>query len=167
VDGLEHCLFRVADGIHADQRLIDRIAERQIIVCPTLGILPGSVSAEMMARAPMGRALEAFAAVLDRMHHAGVRRVAGTDAGIFPGKPHDVQPYCIRALADAGLSNGEALGAATSVAANACSVADRKGVLTVGGDADIVAVGGNPLADLAALHDVRAVFRAGVRVSSS
>jgi imidazolonepropionase-like amidohydrolase len=50
------------------------------------------------------------------------------------------------------------------VAANACSLADRKGVLTVGRDADIVAVGGNPLADLATLHDVRAVFRAGVRV---
>jgi imidazolonepropionase-like amidohydrolase len=164
VDGIEHCLFRVADGIHADQRLIDRIAERQIAVCPTLGIRPGSVSAEMLARSPMGRVLEAFAAVLDRMHHAGVRLVAGTDAGIFPGKPHDVLPYCIRALADAGLSNAEALSAATSVAANACSVADRKGVLTVGRDADIVAVGGNPLADLAALHDVQAVFRAGVRV---
>ena len=43
-------------------------------------------------------------------------------------------------------------------------MADRKGTLAVGKDADILAVGGNPLADLRALRDVRAVFRAGVRV---
>jgi imidazolonepropionase-like amidohydrolase len=164
VDGLEHCLFRVAGGIDAQQSLIDRIAEQQIAVCPTLGIAPGAVSAAMLAGSPMTRVVEAFAVVLERMHRAGVRLVAGTDAGIFPGKPHDVLPYAVRAMADAGLRNAEALSAATSVAASACNIADRKGTLAVGRDADILAVEGNPMVNLAALHDVRAVFRAGARV---
>jgi imidazolonepropionase-like amidohydrolase len=56
-----------------------------------------------------------------------------------------------------------ALRAATSVAASVCNIADRKGMLAVGRDADILAVEGNPIVNLAALHDVRAVFRAGVR----
>jgi imidazolonepropionase-like amidohydrolase len=42
-------------------------------------------------------------------------------------------------------------------------VAERKGTLAAGKDADIVAVGGDPLSDLTCLRDVRAVFRAGVR----
>jgi imidazolonepropionase-like amidohydrolase len=50
------------------------------------------------------------------------------------------------------------------VAAEACGVADRKGALSAGKDADILAVGGDPLTDLGALLDVRAVFRAGQRV---
>jgi imidazolonepropionase-like amidohydrolase len=37
-------------------------------------------------------------------------------------------------------------------------------MLANGKDADILAVAGNPIADLRALHDVRAVFRAGVHV---
>jgi imidazolonepropionase-like amidohydrolase len=159
VDGLEHCLFRTPGGVHAEQALIDRIAERQIAVCPTLGTLPGAAVPPRIALV-----LEAFWPVLERMRRAGVRLVAGTDAGIGPGKPHDVLPDGIRALAEAGLGNAEALKAATSVAAEACGVGDRKGTLAAGKDADILAVAGNPLADLRALRDVRAVFRAGVRV---
>jgi imidazolonepropionase-like amidohydrolase len=101
--------------------------------------------------------------LLDRMHRAGVRLVAGTDAGIIPEKPHDALPHGVQVLAHAGLTNVEALRAATSLAAAACGIADRKGALASGRDADILAVGGDPLSDLKALHDVRAVFRAGVR----
>jgi len=159
VDGLEHCSFRVEGGRHADPRLVERIAEQQIAVCPTVGMAPGA-----MARPETAGLAESFVPILERMHRAGVRLVAGTDAGVAPSKPHDVLPYGIRVLAQAGLTNAEALRAATSVAAEACAVADRKGTLTAGKDADILAVGGDPLADLGALLDVRAVFRAGQRV---
>jgi imidazolonepropionase-like amidohydrolase len=49
----------------------------------------------------------------------------------------------------------------TAVAAEACGVADRTGTLEVGKDADLLAVGGNPLEDLAALHNVTAVYVRG------
>lgn len=159
VDGLEHCSFRVAGGRHAEPRLVDRIAEQQIAVCPTVGLAPGTV-----LRPESAALVDGFVPILEQMHRAGVRLVAGTDAGVAPGKPHDVLPYGIRVLAHAGMTNVEALRAATSVAAEACGVADRKGTLAAGKDADILAVGGDPLANLDTLLEVRAVFRAGQRV---
>jgi imidazolonepropionase-like amidohydrolase len=62
-------------------------------------------------------------------------------------------------------STVEALAAATSVAARACGVGSRKGRLAPGFDADILAVAGDLTTDMRALLDVRAVFRAGRRVS--
>ncbi|GAC1595031.1 MAG: hypothetical protein NVS3B21_17730 [Acidimicrobiales bacterium] len=53
----------------------------------------------------------------------------------------------------------------SSVAAEYCGVADRKGNIAIGMDADLVAVGGNVVHDLAKIHDVVAVFRAGQPVS--
>jgi imidazolonepropionase-like amidohydrolase len=64
----------------------------------------------------------------------------------------------------AGATPLEALRASTSLAATACRVGDRKGRIAPGFDADLVAVDGDPLTDVSALHDVAAVFRAGTRV---
>jgi imidazolonepropionase-like amidohydrolase len=112
----------------------------------------------------LGSRLPLLPGVVGCLHSAGVPIVAGTDAGIVPVKPFDVIPHTIQALGSCGLTNREALAAATSLAAHACGIADHKGVLAAGKDADILAVAGDPLADLRALRDVRAVFRAGVRV---
>lgn len=57
-----------------------------------------------------------------------------------------------------------ALRAATSVAADACALTGRKGRLIPGAEADLVAVTGNPLADINAIHNVATVLRAGRRV---
>jgi imidazolonepropionase-like amidohydrolase len=159
VDGLEHCSFVVRGGREVDPRLVERIAEQHIAVCPTVGVVPGAPR-----RPEAARLVEGLVALLEGMHRAGVRLIAGTDAGVAPGKPHDVLPHGVRMLSQAGLTNAEALRAATSEAAAACAVDDRKGSLTAGKEADILAVAGDPLADLAALFQVRAVFRAGQRV---
>jgi imidazolonepropionase-like amidohydrolase len=57
--------------------------------------------------------------------------------------------------------------AATSRAADLCGVGDRTGRLAPGYDADILAVHGDPLADVAALRSVAAVFRAGHQVRTN
>ncbi len=155
VDDIEHCSFRVARGREPDARLIDRIAEQRINVCPTVGALP-SEGASALA--------ESFLPILEQMHRAGVRLIGGTDAGISPSKPHDVLPRGIAFLAQAGLTHAEALVAATSLAAEACGVADRKGAIQPGKDADLLVVDGDPTRDLSALLAVRAVYRAGQRV---
>ncbi len=158
VDGIEHCSFQVEDGIRAEQALIERIAAQQIGVAPTIGRPPWSPTPPQFAARR-----EARMEVIARMHRAGVKLVTGTDAGIA-GVPHDSAPWGIRAFAEAGLSNAEALRAGTSAAAESCGIAERKGTIAPGRDADLLAVGGNPLDDLAAIHDVRAVFRAGIPV---
>jgi imidazolonepropionase-like amidohydrolase len=45
-----------------------------------------------------------------------------------------------------------------------CGLADRKGRLAPGYDADILAIDGDPLTDPAALDHIRAVCVRGVRV---
>ncbi len=163
VDGLEHCGFWVADGVHAEQSLIDRIADRQIVVCPTLGIVPGSPPPPP---AVVSR-LAGMVAAAERMHRAGVRLLAGTDAGVAPAKPHGGTAYAVQQLAEeARLTTLEALKCATSAAADACGLAGRKGVLAPGADADIVGVRGDAVEDVRCLHDVHTVFRAGVAVFS-
>jgi imidazolonepropionase-like amidohydrolase len=49
----------------------------------------------------------------------------------------------------------------TSQAAQACGLGQRKGRIAAGFDADILAVDGNPLEDLAAIRKLRAVYVGG------
>jgi imidazolonepropionase-like amidohydrolase len=94
-----------------------------------------------------------------------VRLVCSSDAGVGPFKRFDSLPYGIIEFgALLGFSPADALASATSVAANACGIGKRKGRIAPGYDADLLAVAGNPVRDLNALLDVRAVFRAGERV---
>ena len=155
VDCIEHCSFRVDGARQPDPRLIDLIASRGIFVSPTVGTVT-----------PGGALMESFLPILADMRRIGVRLVGSTDAGISPAKPHDVLPRGIIFLTRAGLSNAEALMAATSVGAEACGVLERKGTLESGKEADLMAVGGDPLRDINALFDVRAVYRAGHRVAT-
>jgi imidazolonepropionase-like amidohydrolase len=162
-DGIEHGMFWVDDGVRIDPALVDRIAESRTWICPTAGIRPDRQADNPPPPAVAAR-LALFPTVLAALHAAGVRLVAGSDSGIAPVKPHDVLPFSIRAMANGGMSNLAALRSATSQAALACGVDNRKGQLAPGKDADILAVSGDPLTDLHALDQVRAVYRAGHRV---
>jgi imidazolonepropionase-like amidohydrolase len=62
------------------------------------------------------------------------------------------------------MTNAEAITNVTAFAAQICGIAERAGTLEVGKDADILAVAGNPLDDLAAIHNVAAVFARGQQV---
>ena len=77
-------------------------------------------------------------------------------------KPHDVLPHGVSNFLPAiGMTNAEALVATTSVAAGVCGIADVAGTLEAGKDADVIAVAGNPLVDIAAIHDVVAIYARG------
>jgi imidazolonepropionase-like amidohydrolase len=64
-------------------------------------------------------------------------------------------------MASAGLPNAEVLTAATTRAAEALGLATVTGALSAGLSADLLAVGGDPRHDLAALHDLRCVLAGG------
>ena len=130
------------------------------VITVTLGCLPGGTPPDPSVVRRLVVARRAWA----RLHQAGARLVAGTDAGVARGKPHDVLPHGLMAMATLGLTAGEVLRSATVDAASVCGLAGRKGRLVRGADADLLAVRGNPLQDLGVLTDVRAVFRAGRRI---
>lgn len=93
------------------------------------------------------------------LQRAGVRIVAGTDAPIFPpGLSLVAELANYRA---AGLSGAEVLRSATSAAANAVGAGGLLGRIAPGYLADLVIVPGDPLADPAALLQVRATLKEG------
>jgi imidazolonepropionase-like amidohydrolase len=160
-DTLEHVTFFTADGADADPALIDRIAASGAVVSVTVGSIPdGSAPHPAIAQRMAG-----IVANHSRMFGAGATMVPGTDAGVSPGKPHDVLPYALRALVEQiRMTPMQALRAATSIAASAIGLEGAKGRIAAGADADVLVVRGNPLADIGSVTHVVAVYRAGVRV---
>ncbi len=159
-DTLEHVTFVTEEGVSADPATIAAIVESGAVVSATVGEVPGVGDLPIALASRLEIVIESWA----RLHRNGARIVPGTDAGIRRSKPHDVLPYGLAALSGLGMTNLEALRAATTVAAGACGLTGRKGRLTRGADADLLAVTGDPLRDIRALQDVVAVIRAGRRV---
>jgi imidazolonepropionase-like amidohydrolase len=160
VDSIEHCTFYTQRARpEPNEVLLQRLAASGVAISPSIGRLPDH---------PIPTDLAAGWAVLyrawGRVHELGAPLVAGTDAGIGPHKPHDVLPYALGDLIQCGHTPVEGLRALTTVAAKVCGVADRKGRLAPGFDADIIAVNGDPLTEPDTLATVTAVWRAGNRV---
>jgi imidazolonepropionase-like amidohydrolase len=99
-----------------------------------------------------------------RLHELGAAMVVGSDAGITPAKPHDVLPYSFGDLTECGMTPVESLRTLTSAAARACGLAGRKGRLTAGSDADVIALAGDPISDPQPCFSVTAVWRCGSRL---
>lgn len=87
-----------------------------------------------------------------------VKIAYGTDCGMFPFS-HGILEF--QAMVEAGLTPVRALQAATSVAAELLGH-DDIGVLAAGKQADIVAMPGDPIADISATAKVDFVMKGGV-----
>jgi imidazolonepropionase-like amidohydrolase len=163
VDGIEHCSCLTECGIEVPQDLPGRLARNRIIVCPTLGRKPGATPppAVLAIEQRTGLTWPDRQALAGKLHQAGVLIASGADAGISDGKPHGVLALAIADLITGGIPAADALASATSLAAQACGLGDRKGRLHPGYDADLAVVDGDPLADIAALTAVRAVYLGG------
>jgi imidazolonepropionase-like amidohydrolase len=166
VDGIEHCSCLTESGIEMSDRLLESLAVQRIAVCPTLGktadAVPPPVVVAMMERT--GMTWEGRQAQVGRMHRAGVRIVSGADSGISAGKPHGVLPRAVADLVAGGISVTDALASATWLAAQACGLADRKGRLEAGYDADLLVIDGDPVTDIDSLCHVAAVMVRGEMV---
>jgi imidazolonepropionase-like amidohydrolase len=103
-------------------------------------------------------------AVIGQAMAAGVVVAAGSDMWWrYPGKTRgEATKTMLRALVRGGMTPGAAVRAATMTAAEVIGWSDRVGTLEVGRLADIVAVEGDPLANIAALDAVTFVMKGGV-----
>ena len=160
-DGLEHVSFWTETSVDAPAELIQLIADRRTVVGLTVGLVP----IPGLEPPPVVRArLPLIVANMRRLYEAGALMVAGSDAGIGPIKPHDVVRHAPDQLREVGIGQAEALRMITSVAAEVIGLGHRKGRIAPGFDADILAVDGDPIADPAALHRIRAVYARGTAV---
>ncbi|MFQ6003923.1 MAG: amidohydrolase family protein [Woeseia sp.] len=94
-----------------------------------------------------------------RAHEAGVPIVFGTDAAIYP---HGMNAQQFAYMVEWGMTEMEAIKSATSVAARYMGWDDRIGAIKPGFLADIVAVEGDPLADISILEKVDTVVKGGL-----
>lgn len=101
---------------------------------------------------------------LAAFHRVGGRIALGTDFPYQEGSTMPVEE--MRLLLDAGLTPAEVLVAATRNGALAVGKDGELGTLEPGKLADVIIVDGDPLSDLAALHEVRVVIHAGTVVAS-
>jgi imidazolonepropionase-like amidohydrolase len=158
VDSVEH-------GMFLDQASVEAFLAAGARYTPTFsaphGILGGpAVPTWIKDRARP--AAEAQVASFRAAVQAGVKVVAGTDAGT-PDNPHGGVAQEVAFMVRAGLDPLLALRAATGEAADLLGVDDR-GVLRPGAAADVLAVEGDPVADVTALTRPTAVFQDGQRV---
>ena len=190
VRGLEHAFgFDACDETVA-AAVVRRVVEGRAYVVPTLAITeqisrfgsPEQVTMPLLGEIPAGR-LEYWRATaaavspdrragaarrlaclkpfVAQLQNAGGQVVAGSDTSnpyVVPGASLHRE---LELLVEAGLSPREALAATTRTAAAFLGQAQTLGTLEVGKTADLVVLGADPVASIAAVRQVDLVIRDG------
>ncbi|MCQ6958826.1 amidohydrolase family protein [Mucilaginibacter aquariorum] len=114
----------------------------------------GQDSATVARIAPM---LNSMKMIVKKLYDAGVPIVAGTDMG-FPGfsVARELEIYV-----EAGLTPAQALKTGTITPAEVMGLGKQTGSITVGKNADIIIVDGNPLTNISNVRNVKVVIKAG------
>ena len=157
VDSIEH-------GTYIDEECIRLMKEHGTYLVPTLylldwfpehskdlGITPGVLE---KARVVMGIAGTNIGAAM----RAGVKVAFGTDAAVYP---HGQNAHEFAAMTRRGLTSLQAIQAATVNAADLLGWKERVGTIEAGRFADLIAVDGDPLADVTVLEHVPFVMKGG------
>ena len=94
-----------------------------------------------------------------RAYKAGVKIAFGTDAGVFP---HGQNAREFELMVAAGMPPLEAIRSATLNAAELLGETGNLGTVAPGKYADVVAVAGDPVADIARMKSMAFVMKGGV-----
>lgn len=149
----------IEHGSMLDEQCIAEMKARGTFLVPTsylatgidLANLPPKLRAKAESILPLARKnLKAAIA-------AGVKIAFGTDAAVIP---HGVNAREFPVYVECGLSPLDAIRTATLNAAELCGTPDR-GEIAAGMLADLIAVPGNPLADISSLQRVSFVMQGG------
>ena len=153
VDSIEH-------GYGLDEGLMDRMVKQGTYWCPTIYVGVYVAEGRAATGAPIWltmRDLEAKAFPL--AVRRGVKIAYGTDAGGYAWTENQAKEltYMVRY----GMTPMQAIQSATIVAADLLERPGDFGVIEPGKYADIIAVAGNPLKNVAELEQVRFVMKGG------
>ena len=174
VDQIEHADFELPDEtLKFDPKLAEEIAEKGIYVTPTIQLYrdlieeftckkeEGKISpAEEKMLELMPQALEEKLKALEGFLKAGVKCVAGSDAGL-PSTGFGCLWQELGAMVEGGMTPMQAIVAATRTASEAMKLLDETGSIEVGKQADIIVVDEDPTVNVSALSKVSFVMKAG------
>jgi imidazolonepropionase-like amidohydrolase len=151
---LEAGVNSIEHGSGFDDALIDQAKRQGVYWCPTLLVM------EQKTSPSASQELEIEYKALNKAYKKGLKIALGTDAGCFPWSVNQAKEfeYLVK---KAGLSPVDAIKAGTSVAAELLGQSAAIGRLAPGMLADIVAVPGDPLLDIAVLQKVMFVMKDG------
>ena len=106
----------------------------------------------------LGETMDTGIAAFREAVRRGVRVTYGTDSGVYP---HELVAKGLDTFVRCGMTPLDAIRSATTVAAECLGWADRVGSLAPGRFADLVAVDGDPLADVRVLETPVVVLKGG------
>jgi imidazolonepropionase-like amidohydrolase len=157
VDSIEH-------GSYIDDAAIAEMKKNGTYLVPTLYLADWFLAnAERIGTPPelIGKAREVMPAArknVARAFAAGVKVGFGTDAAVYP---HGLNAHEFAVMVKLGLTPLQAIQAATINDADLLGWSDKVGTLEPGKWADVVAVDGDPLADVTTLERVKFVMKGG------
>jgi imidazolonepropionase-like amidohydrolase len=158
VDSIDHGTYIDAAGVEA------MLAGKTFLVptlSPTIAYRErvGSGAYTAIVEAKIRQRLAATGKNIAAARKAGIRVAFGTDAGVSDhGRNAEEFPLMVQY---GGMSARDALASATLEAADLLGLGTEIGTLEAGKSADVIAVDGDPLADVAALQQVRFVLARG------
>lgn len=155
----------IEHGTYLSEQTLRLMAERGTYLVPTVAVVadltvPGGDYDDPVLNIRGRHMLPRIRETVANAYRLGVPIVAATDTGYGPDSVLRLSHELIE-LQAAGLDPIDALRAATTVAAELLGVAETTGRLSIGQDADVIAVERNPLQDVAALQDVLLVISDG------
>ena len=145
----------IEHGYLIDDEGIDLMLEKNAYLVPTLStfdIDPANYQPDAYAKKQ--RMAESAMTRLSEAVRRGVKVALGTDSGVGP---HGRNLRELAHMVKLGMSPLDAIRAGTVTAARLLGVEDRLGSISAGKTADLVVCEGDPLADIDALGDPRAI----------
>ncbi|HJP94910.1 MAG TPA: amidohydrolase family protein [Pyrinomonadaceae bacterium] len=155
VDSIEH-------GTFLDQEAIEMLKEHDAYLVPTISA--GKWVESKLSDYPPAVAAKAeglgtlIQKTFANAYRQNVKIAFGTDAGVYP---HGENAREFQYMVEAGMSPMEAIKTATSNASELLGVSSNLGTLQPGLYADLVAVAGDPLADINLLSHISFVMKEG------
>lgn len=161
VDSIEH-------GFGADEEALQMMKSKGVFLVPTVGVIDAMIEkskGEKHTAEQMGRRDDFLKAIEREVNQAaalGVKIASGFDASTAALQGRNADQLI--GLTKRGMPPLEAIRAATVNAAELMNWQDRVGAIEAGKYADLIAVEGDPLIDIAVLQHVIFVMKGGIIV---
>ncbi|MGQ9680215.1 MAG: amidohydrolase family protein [Candidatus Bathyarchaeia archaeon] len=165
--------FKTIDhGIYLDEEAVEMMKARNVILVPTFSIVKQIIdhgAEHGVVEWGLRKAREAYKSHIEsirKAYESGVKIAMGTDFGSAPLFKMGTNAMELGLMVEnCGMKPMDAIVSTTKIAAEACGLERETGTIEAGKYADLIAIDGDPLADVRILErteNIRLVMKGGV-----